>query len=151
MNTLKDDKPLNVFLCHSSGDKPKVRELYNRLRNDGIEPWLDEEDLIPGQDWQIEIPKAVKNSQAVLVCLSNSAITKEGDAQKEIKYALDVADEKPEGVIDVILVKLEPCQVPGRLKVSGSGLCLYEEEGYEKLLRALKLRAVCWYWRGRRG
>ena len=127
MNTLIDDKPLNVFLCHSSGDKPKVRELYNRLRNDGIEPWLDEEDLIPGQDWQIEIPKAVKNSQAVLVCLSNSAITKEGYVQKEIKYALDVADEKPEGVIYLIPVKLEPCQVPGRLR-SGSGLICMRRE-----------------------
>ena len=57
----------------------------------------------------------MKNSQAVLVCLSNNAITKEGYVQKEIKYALDVADEKPEGVIYLIPVKLEPCQVPGRL------------------------------------
>ena len=131
---------LKIFLCHSSGDKPLVRELYRRLRQDGYQPWLDEEDLIPGQDWQIEIPKAVKNSQAVLVCLSNSSITKEGYVQKEIKFALDAADEKPEGVIFLIPVKLEPCEVPRRLS-QWQWVNLYEEGGYERLLKALRLRA----------
>jgi hypothetical protein len=30
---------LRVFLCHSSGDKASVRDLYRKLRNDGVEPW----------------------------------------------------------------------------------------------------------------
>ena len=38
LNYLKEDKPLRVFLCHSSGDKPMVRELYKRLSQDGIQP-----------------------------------------------------------------------------------------------------------------
>jgi hypothetical protein len=42
---------MRIFLCHSSGDKIAVRKLYHRLRADGFNPWLDEEDLIPGQDW----------------------------------------------------------------------------------------------------
>ena len=53
-------RALRVFLCHASSDKPAVRELYQRLRTDGIDAWLDEEDLLPGQDWQYEIPKAVR-------------------------------------------------------------------------------------------
>jgi hypothetical protein len=60
--------PDKVFLCHSSGDKPAVRELYQRLRADGVETWLDEEDLVPGQRWEEEIPKAVKAADAILVC-----------------------------------------------------------------------------------
>src|SRR5262249_3182206 len=45
-------RPLQVFLCHSSADKPVVREIYNRLSSEpGIKPWFDEEDLLPGQDW----------------------------------------------------------------------------------------------------
>lgn len=43
---------LRVFLCHTAADKPAVRDLYHRLRADGFEPWLDEEDLLPGQKWQ---------------------------------------------------------------------------------------------------
>ncbi|HTP10322.1 MAG TPA: TIR domain-containing protein, partial [Anaerolineae bacterium] len=87
---------LRIFLCHSSADKPAVRELYQRLRADGFAPWLDEEDLLPGQDWQHEIPKVVRNADAVIVCLSHGSITKTGYVQKEIKFALDVADEQPE-------------------------------------------------------
>ncbi len=40
------DRKLRVFLCHSSQDKPIVRELYQRLNAEGwIDPWLDEENL----------------------------------------------------------------------------------------------------------
>ena len=28
--------PLRIFLCHSSGDKPEVRNLYQRLSSDGF-------------------------------------------------------------------------------------------------------------------
>lgn len=41
---------LRVFLCHASGDKPEVRKLYSWLRTIGTSPWLDEEDLLAGQD-----------------------------------------------------------------------------------------------------
>ena len=105
---------LKVFLCHASSDKPAVRELYRRLCADGFAPWLDEEDLLPGQDWQYEIPKAVRQSDVVIVCLSRSPATK-GYVQKEIKFALDAADEKPEGTIFLIPLKLEECDVPDRL------------------------------------
>jgi hypothetical protein len=45
-------QPLKVFLCHASADKPKVRELYRYLKRRGLQPWLDAEDLLPGQAWQ---------------------------------------------------------------------------------------------------
>ena len=36
-------------------------ELYQKLRAEPwIEPWLDEEELYPGQDWNMEIEKAVE-------------------------------------------------------------------------------------------
>jgi hypothetical protein len=57
------DRKLRVFLCHSSNDKPIVRELYRRLSAEGwIDPWLDEEKLLPGQDWDMEIEKAVETA-----------------------------------------------------------------------------------------
>lgn len=129
-----------VFLCHSSGDKPAVRELYQRLQADGVEPWLDEEDLILGQRWGEEIPTAVKAADTILVCLSKSSITKEGYVQKEIGYALDAAKEKPEGTIYLIPIKLEDCPIPARLE--GWHACsLSEARGYDKLIRALQLRS----------
>lgn len=73
-----------VFLCYSSADKPTVRTLYHRLRNDRFRPWLDEEDLLGGQKWRDEIPKVLRTSDAVIVCLSHSCVTKSGFVQREI-------------------------------------------------------------------
>lgn len=131
---------LRIFLCHSSGDKPAVRNLYHRLSTDGFNPWLDEEDLLPGQDWQQEIPRAVRNSDIVIVCLSCSSIGKSGYVQKEIKYALDVADEQPEGTIFLIPLKLEECEIPERLR-RWQWVNYFEEKGYDRLKRALISRA----------
>ena len=107
---------LRVFLCQSSQDKPIVRELYQRLNAEGwIDPWLDEEKLLPGQDWELEIEKAVRETDVVILCLSNKSVTKEGYVQKEIKRALDIADEKPEGVIFLIPLRFNECNLPIRL------------------------------------
>lgn len=130
---------LTVFLCHSSGDKPRIRDLYKRLRKDGFAPWLDEEELLPGQDWHHEITKAVRSSHVVVVCLSVDSTGKTGYVQKEIKYALDIADEQPDGTIFLIPLKLEDCEVPSRLQ-RWQWVKLFEEGGYQRLLRALKLR-----------
>jgi hypothetical protein len=135
-----DVKRLRVFLCHSSGDKSSVRDLHRRLTADGFLPWLDEEDLLPGQDWGYEIRTAVRQSDVVAVCLSRSSITKMGFVQKEIKHALDAADEQPEGMIFLIPVKLEECQVPDRLR-RWHWVNYFEENGYAKLIRALRERS----------
>ena len=71
---------------------------------------------MPGQDWDLEINKAVRESDAVIVCLSRSSITKEGYIQKEIRAVLSVADEKPEGIIFLIPLKSEECVVPKKVK-----------------------------------
>lgn len=131
--------PLRIFLCHSSGDKQAVRDLYQQLRTDGFDPWLDEENLLPGQDWQRKIPEAVSTADVVLVCLSRSSISKKGYVQKEIMYALDVADEQPEDTIYLIPLKLEECGIPERLR-RWHAVSLYEANGHERLMSALRHR-----------
>src|SRR5215467_6006248 len=108
-------RQLRVFLCYSTSDKPQVRKLYARLEQDGYAPWLDEKSLIPGQDWQEEISKAIRACDVVLVCLSQDSVTKDGFVNKEIKFALDKADEKAPGRIFIIPACLENVQVPERL------------------------------------
>jgi ATP-dependent Clp protease ATP-binding subunit ClpC len=131
---------LRVFLCHSSEDKLAVRDLYKQLRQRQIDPWLDEENLLPGQDWDYEITNAVHSSHVVIVCLSANSVSKAGYSQKEIKKVLDVADEQPEGTIYVIPLKLEECDVPSRLR-QWQWVNLFEEKGFERLMHALLKRA----------
>ena len=108
---------LSVFLCHSSHDKSMVRELYRQLLNESwIDPWLDEEKLLPGQDWDFEIERAVEKANAVIICLSRNSVTKEGYIQRELKFVLDIALEKPEGTIFIIPLRLDDCELPRRLR-----------------------------------
>ena len=53
-------RPLKVFLCHAHADRDTVRGLYARLTNNDVDAWLDKEKLLPGQDWEFEIRKAVR-------------------------------------------------------------------------------------------
>jgi CBS domain-containing protein len=131
---------IRVFLCHSTNDKTRVEYYYDLLVKDGVDAWLDKKNLHAGQKWRIEIQKAIKNSHVVIVFLSSQSITKEGFVQSEIKIALDLADEKPEGTIFIIPAKLEPCEVPERL-TELHWVNLFEKDGYENLFRALQLRA----------
>jgi hypothetical protein len=131
---------LQVFLCHSSGDKPHVRTLYQRLVMDGVDPWLDEQKLIPGQLWREEIKRAVRSADVVIVCLSSESVNKEGFVQREIKYALDTAEEKPPGTIFIIPVRLEECKVPEQL-AEFQWVNLFEENGYDQMFHALRIRA----------
>ena len=136
----KLQRPLRVFLCHSSDDKPIVRTLYHRLIADGFSPWLDEESMLPGQQWDQVISMEMRNSDVVIVCLSRGSIDKKGYVQKEIKYALDFADEQPEGSIYLIPFKLEECPIPERLRRLHC-VNYFHENGYEKLKLALTFRA----------
>jgi hypothetical protein len=130
-------QPLRVFLCHSSKDKLVVRNLYQQLRAEGITPWLAEEDLLPGQRWEDEIPNAVHDTDVVLVCLSPGSVDQKGYVQKEIKLTLDIADEQPKGSIFVIPVRLEECEIPEPLK-KWQWVNLFEEHGHERLMQALR-------------
>lgn len=139
MTTPQQERRLRVFLCHASGDKPAVRDLYYRLLADGFAPWLDEEDLLPGQDWQKEIPAAVRASDIVVVCLSQNFV-KEGYRQKEVRVALSVEEEKADGTIFIIPARFEDVEVPSRL-CQWTWVDLFQENGYKRLVRALNLRA----------
>lgn len=132
--------PLKVFLCHAHDDKLKTRELYRYLRKRGIQPWLDAEDLVGGQDWRVEIPKAIKASDAIIICLSKNSINKEGFVQAEITFALEKALEVPQGRIFIIPARFEDCEVPDNLE-RFHYVDLFEENGFPRLMKSLKTRA----------
>ena len=71
-----------AFLCHSSGDKEEVRALYQRLTADGVTCWFDNEVLLPGQDWDLEISRAIRASRYVLVCCPGRRSTRPGTSRR---------------------------------------------------------------------
>lgn len=131
------ERPLKVFLCHGKEDKPSVRSLHNRLQAMGIQSWLDEEQLLPGQDWKFEILRNIRQADIVIVCLSKKSVEKTGVVQKEIREALDAADERPDGVVFLIPARLEECDVPDRLR-GKQWVDLFSPDGFDLLLKSLR-------------
>jgi formylglycine-generating enzyme required for sulfatase activity len=127
-----------IFLCHASEDKARVREVYHRLRAiDGFEPWLDEEDLLPGQEWAREIPKALQASDFILIFLSRISVAKRGYVQREMKLALDAWQELPEGAIHTIPVRLDDCDVPESFR-RYHWADLFDPSGFDRIVRAIR-------------
>ena len=134
-----DKRPLKVFLCHAHADRDPVRGLYARLTKDGVDAWLDKENLLAGADWEYEIRKAVREADVVVVCLS-CQFSEKGFRQKEVRIALEEAALQPEGEIFIIPARLEECDPPESLH-RYHWVDLFENDGYERLMRALRARA----------
>ncbi|NEN98379.1 MAG: toll/interleukin-1 receptor domain-containing protein [Moorea sp. SIO3I7] len=101
---------IQIFLAHASEDKPQVLKLYERLKAKGYKPWLDEKNLIPGQNWREEIPNAIKQSQIFIACLSQNSVSKQGYVTIEFRLALNKYAETPPGTIYLIPLKLHDCE-----------------------------------------
>ena len=135
------NRKLRVFLCHASQDKPVVRELYKKLLAEGwINPWLDEEKLLPGQDFNLEINKATRDADVIIVCLSKASVVKEGYVNREIRRALDIAQEKLEGEIYIIPLRLDDCEPSFEQLKKLLWVNYFEDNGYERLKKSLAQR-----------
>jgi tetratricopeptide (TPR) repeat protein len=132
---------LKIFISYASEDRVKVKILADKLKSEGFDPWIDVDKILPGQDWRNVIKKAVRDSNAIIVCLSSNSVRKEGFVQKEIAFAVDVAEEKPEDVIFMIPVRLDTCNVPDRLS-KWQWVDIFQEENYNKLKLSLYQRAT---------
>ena len=136
---------IRIFLAHASEDKAAVTELYNRLKASGFEPWLDQVDLLPGQSWRAEIPKAIKNSHVFIACLSQKSVQKQGYIQREFKMALSEMAGRPPGQIYLIPLRLDDCRIP-ELRQEEYGISLsdyqwvnfFESDGYDRLVKGIE-------------
>jgi LysM repeat protein len=81
----------------------------------------------------------VREADVVVVCLSKQ-FNQAGFRQKEVRLALDTAMEKPEGEIFIIPARLEECDNLESLR-KWHWVDLFEDDGYEMLMRALRARA----------
>lgn len=67
VRTEEPAEEFDVFLCHNADDKPMIRWVAERLRERGIRPWLDEDELPPGRSWQEELERQIERIKAAAV------------------------------------------------------------------------------------
>ena len=138
---MKLSKQLQIFLLYARGDQEAVRRLFQRMIKEGAEVWLDREKILPGQDWQYEIRRAIQGSDLVIVCLSRQFNKQGGYRHEELKIALAKARSLPEGRSFIIPVRLERCDLPASLR-RWQRVDLFETYGYRKLVSALRSQTV---------
>ncbi|MGI9509637.1 MAG: toll/interleukin-1 receptor domain-containing protein [Geminicoccaceae bacterium] len=115
------------------------------MRTFGFDPWLDEIDLLPGQAWKEEIPKAIAGAKVFLACLSSQSIDKVGYVQTELRHALTAFGRHPPGAIYLIPVRLDQCRIPDfSIPDLALGLKdiqwvdLFDDDGLDRLILAIQ-------------
>lgn len=129
-----------VFISYAKEDTGFVEKLYSDLQQAGVAPWLDSVDLVPGQPWEAAIRKAISDSRYFIAVLSSRSVGKKGYFQKEIRYALDIAEEYPEDRIFIIPVRIDECKpsFEGLRRLHRADLFPSYEKGVKELLRVFK-------------
>jgi hypothetical protein len=121
-------------------DYDKALKLYNELKKyRNLNPWLDEKSILPGQKWKPTISEAIRKSRFFIALLSSNSVDKKGYVQKELKEALDIAQEYPEPAIYLIPARLDNCKVPHiRLQeIQYVNLFLNWDEGFRSILNTV--------------
>jgi WD40 repeat protein len=67
----------DVFLSHSSKDKPAVREVARRLKADGLRVWLDEWVIQPGDMIGLKVEQGLEQSWTLVLVMSANAFASE--------------------------------------------------------------------------
>ena len=123
-----------VFISHSSKDKPFVRKLAIDIEKLKILVWLDEKKIKPGDSIPTAIGKGLKDSDFVIIVLShNSSGSNWVDFERDIALMESINNPSKK----TIPILLDYCTIPKILK----GLAYADfgsnyKEGLNNLLRA---------------
>lgn len=106
-----------VFVAYVEEDAFLAVQLYDKLKQAGLDPWMDRLKLLPGQNWPRAIERAIETCDFFVALFSRRALVKRGGFQAEVRYALDFSRKTPLDEIFFVPVRLEDCHVPGRIRL----------------------------------
>src|SRR6185436_3549368 len=80
--------PHDVFVSHSSKDKPTADVVCAMLESQGIRCWVAPRDIVPGMDWGEAIVHAVKGARVMVLVFSASA-NESPQIKREVERAVN--------------------------------------------------------------
>jgi hypothetical protein len=78
INHLRTDPLIQFYSCfisYNHADAVFARKLYDRFQDRGIRCWLDEKQILPGDDIYEQIDRGIRLWDKVLLCCSESSLT----------------------------------------------------------------------------
>jgi hypothetical protein len=100
---MSNQSQFDVFLAHNSQDKPQVRVVAAALKQCGLEVWIDEEQIRPGQIFQVEIQKAIRKVKTAVIFIGKTGLGKWQTIELPTLYGQFVKAENVTTVIPVLL------------------------------------------------
>lgn len=127
-----------IYINYLAEDLSHAETISGRLKEEGFAVWLDVERLVPGQQWEPELEKAVERAAGVIAVCSKARERFPGGniADRQLKSIMEDIGESGRS-LPIIPVLVEPAQIPdflGHLQAAW----LFESSGWEGLLRALR-------------
>ncbi len=124
-----------IAYAHEPGSRRAATKLAERLRRDGVEVWLDQWSLRPGEPWKPAVSSALERASAVVVIVG-SAERSRGMLETELRAALDANKI----VIPVLTEDADFDDIPEAIRDRQAVAPSSDEFAYRQLLRALGKR-----------
>ena len=97
-----------AFFSYAREDSSLALRIASDLKSAGTNVWLDQLDIRPGQQWDLQVEKALNACDEMLVILSPTSVDSR-NVMDEISFALEESKT-------VIPLLTEDCRIPFRLR-----------------------------------
>lgn len=125
----------HVFIIYARDDLEIAKKLALLMKEVGLSPWLDVDELVPGQVWKKAVLKALEESSVAVILISKS-MEKSGFVREEMNAAMKLLQSRDASVVPIVPVRIDDSEVPEQL-AQIQWVDLREEGAEEKLLRGL--------------
>lgn len=125
----------HVFIVYARDDLETAKRLAKVMKDAGLNPWLDVEQLVPGQVWKKAVLKALEESSIALVIVSNN-LQKDGFVREELNAAMKLLQSRETDVVPIVPVRVDDSSVPEAL-AQIQWVDLREKDAEQQLLRGL--------------
>ncbi len=127
-----------VFISYSRRDSETVENIVSQLEAEGIEAWLDREDIKPGKQWRKQIVEAIDTAEAFILHLSPDS-----GASDNVLKELNLAEEALEPFVLPIMLKEMKIPDTMRYQLAGTQFIAYfmdSNRGVQDLIAEIKKR-----------
>lgn len=107
------NRKFDIFVSHSSKDKPVAERMVLALESKGYKVWLDTKEILVGDDLVTEVFQGVEDSNFVVVLLSGTSVQSNWVREE---YSVAKIREIEESQVVILPAKVEECEIPPPLK-----------------------------------
>lgn len=94
-----------VFVSYAKENFDKAHSIYQELEKAGVQSWMDKERLRPGNDFPVEITRAIRKCKTFMILLSNDC-----NSSDFVSIEIAIAQHFKKEIIPVLLEKCEQAE-----------------------------------------